>query len=109
MTGEVQTGRQPAAAETLLEREVELSAVAGLLERAGTGRGGFMLFEGPAGMGKSALVDRAAGLAREAGFDVLRARGHELERAFGWGVARALLEPWLASATEAEREELLAG
>ena len=39
---------------------------------------------------------------------MLRARGHELERAFGWGVARSLFEAPLAR-RRAERDELLAG
>ena len=40
---------------------------------------------------------------------MLRARGHELERAFGWGVARSLLEASLAPPRSAERADLLSG
>src|SRR5215208_4160920 len=93
----------------LLEREVELGVLADLFERAAAGRGGLVLLEAPAGVGKSALLERAAGLARERGLGVLRARGHELERAFGWGVARSLFETSLAARSEAERDELLGG
>ena len=93
-----------AATVTLLEREAELGALAELCERAAGGRGGLMVVEGPPGVGKSALLDRASALARERGLVVLRARGHELERAFGWGVARALIEASLEDAPE-----LLAG
>ena len=52
-------------------------------------QGGLALVEGPPGVGKSALLERAA---RDQAGAVLWARGHELERAFGWGVARSLLE-----------------
>ena len=87
---------------TPLEREVELAAIAALVEDASQGRGGLWFLEGPPGMGKSTLLEHAAELARDHGLAVLRARGHELERAFGWGVARSLFE---ASVDE----ELLSG
>src|SRR3954447_16622721 len=109
MAAEAQTSRGRAAAGVLLEREVELAVLVELFERAAGGDGGLVLVEGPPGLGKSALLERAAGLARERGLVVLRGRGHELERAFGWGVVRALLEAWLAALPELEREELLAG
>ena len=67
----------------LLEREVELGALAELFEHAAGGLGGLVLVEGPAGVGKSALLERATGLACARGLGVLRARGHELECAFG--------------------------
>ena len=97
---------EPAVHE-LLERELELELVAALVEAAGRGRGGLVLFEGSPGVGKTALIERATAIAREQGFAVLRARGHELERAFGWGVARSLLE--LPLARDPERDDLLAG
>src|SRR3954453_18154911 len=109
MAAEAQTSRGRAAAGVLLEREVERAVLVELFERAAGGDGGLLLVEGPPGVGKSALLERAAGLARERGLVVLRGRGHELERAFGWGVVRALLEAWLAALPELEREELLAG
>jgi hypothetical protein len=40
---------------------------------------------------------------------VLRARGGELERDFGFGVVRQLFEPVLAAASAAERAEWLEG
>ena len=43
------------------------------------------------------------------GLAVLHARGGELERDFGFGVVRQLLEPRLAGAGESERAELFAG
>ena len=84
------------AVHELLERELELELVAALLEATGRGHGGLLLLEGSPGVGKSALIEHATAIARERGLAVLRARGHELERAFGWGVARSLLELPLA-------------
>ena len=52
-----------------------------------------MVVEGPPGIGKTALVAAAREWARAAGLRTLAARGTELERAFGFGVARQLLEP----------------
>ena len=90
--------------QTLLERERELAAVDGLLER-----GGVVLLEGKAGIGKTALVEEACRRAGGLGRDVLRARGSDLETAFAFGVVRQLFERRLASAPESERDELLAG
>ena len=87
----------------LLERERELGALSDLLAAAERGHGGLVQVEGPPGVGKSALIEHVAALARERGLPVLRARGHELERAYGWGVARSLLE------AAAQRDDLLAG
>src|SRR5690242_15890257 len=87
----------------LLEREADLAALDELFERTLGGQGGLLLFEAPPWMGKSALLGEAVARGRAAGLSVVRARGHELERAFAWGVARALLEPLL------DDPELLAG
>ena len=90
--------------EKLLERERELLAVDGLLER-----GGVLLVEGRAGIGKTALLQEACGRAADLGREVLRARGSELEAGFAFGVVRQLFERRLATAEEAERAALLAG
>ena len=47
--------------------------------------------------------------ARRSGYEVLRARGSELEAGFAFGVVRQLFERRLASAGGDEREALLAG
>lgn len=95
--------------EDLVEREAELREAADLLGAANTGAGGAVLVEGPAGIGKSALIrairERAAG----EGFSVLAGRGAALEREFSFGVVRQLFEPALATAKGPEREALLAG
>jgi DNA-binding CsgD family transcriptional regulator len=65
--------------------------------------------EGPAGIGKTALLAAAAGVPAGKGFRWLRARGGELEREFAFGVVRQLVEPVLAGAPEEERARLLEG
>ena len=64
----------------LLERERELAAIASGLDDAVAGRGGLLLVEGPAGIGKSALVARAREAAHERNVAVAVARASELER-----------------------------
>ncbi len=67
------------------------------------------MVEGPAGIGKTALLTVARDVAEAAGFKVLRARGAELEREFAFGVVRQLVEPVVAGASEEERSQLLDG
>jgi len=98
--------REPSA---LLEREGELELVERLLAGAAEGRGSLLLLEGAAGIGKSRLLGAARARAETLGFQVLRARGGELEREFSHGVVRQLYEPPLAAATEEGRARLLAG
>ena len=96
-----------AATKRLLERAEELAQVESALAEARSGRGTFMVIEGPAGIGKTALLAAARTAAADAGMRVLRARGAELEREFAFGVVRQLFEPQLADASELERAELL--
>jgi DNA-binding CsgD family transcriptional regulator len=93
----------------LLERDAELAALGAACESASHGDGRLVLVEGAAGIGKSALLARAADLAVERGLQVLRARGSELESDFAFGVIRQLYEPVLARASAAEQTVLLAG
>jgi DNA-binding CsgD family transcriptional regulator len=93
----------------LLERSGELAVVGAVLERCVAGAGGVLVVEGPAGIGKTALLDSTHALAREAGIRVLSARGGELEREFAHAVVRQLFEPALASTDERERAVLLGG
>ena len=90
----------------LVERELEVAAIGVALEYAATD-GRVVLIKGPAGIGKTRLLDV---LRREAtGFDVLGARGGVLERDVAFGVVRQLLEPLLARAAPGDRDALLAG
>jgi DNA-binding CsgD family transcriptional regulator len=89
----------------LRERERDLAAVEELLGQ----RGGVLLIEGRAGVGKTSLVEVACLRAGELGHEVVRARGSELESGFAFGVVRQLFERRLAAAGEGERAGLLAG
>ena len=93
----------------LLEREGELAELERLVDAVAAGSGGLVWLEGPAGIGKSCLLDVGLQGAAERGVTVLDARGGELEREFPFGVVRQLFEPRLAAATEEERGELLGG
>ena len=97
------------AASDLLEREGELAQLGALIEAARDGAGRFVLVEGGAGIGKTRLLTAAREQGREAGMDVLHARGGELEREFAYGIVRQLFEPALAGAKERSRAELLSG
>ncbi len=94
---------------SLLEREAELQLVERLLAGVREQRGALVLFEGPAGIGKTRLLGAARELAGAQGFQVLRARGGELEREFPYGVVRQLFESPVTDAGKHERAELLAG
>jgi DNA-binding CsgD family transcriptional regulator len=67
------------------------------------------LIQGPAGCGKTSLLEALSADARDLGVMVLSARGAELERPFPFGVVRQLFEPELLAAREAKRRQLLAG
>jgi predicted ATPase len=76
----------------LVEREREVAQLAALVDAVPSGEGRAILIEGPAGIGKSALLAQARQRAVESGSLVLAARGSELEREFPFGVVRQLLE-----------------
>jgi DNA-binding CsgD family transcriptional regulator len=92
----------------LVERELELEKVERLLAGARAGSGGGLVFEGPAGIGKSSLLAATRTAAGEE-LRVLSARGGELERELPFGIVRQLLEPVVVANDAEEREALLAG
>jgi DNA-binding CsgD family transcriptional regulator len=91
----------------LLERSEELGRIESALAQARSGRGTFSVIEGPAGIGKTALLAAARAAAAASGMRVLRSRGTELERDFAFGVVRQLFEPPLAASSELERADLM--
>ena len=97
------------AATALLERDAELERLSEAIEAALGGRGSTVAIEGPAGIGKSALLAEAAEIAQVRGMRALVARGGELEREFPYGVVRQFFEPALTAATPRSRKRLLAG
>src|SRR6478752_9234814 len=99
------SGEQP----LLFEREDDLAALDAALTEAVAGTGGVLLIEGPAGIGKTVLLEALRRRASAAKMTVLAARGGELERGFGFGIVCQLLEVALIGADAAERDRLLAG
>jgi DNA-binding CsgD family transcriptional regulator len=69
----------------LVGRDDELSAIGRLVGLVGAGPGATLLLAGEAGVGKSALLDRAVQIARRSGLAILRAEciRFEMSRAFG--------------------------
>ena len=99
----------------LFERETELAALSQALAAARSGAGGLVVFEGPAGIGKSRLLAEARAMADTLGMAVLSARGIDLERDAPFGIAADLFaavlrDGGLARAEPAgERARLLSG
>lgn len=83
----------------LIGREEQLARVRELL----TAGAGMLVFEGPPGSGKTALLAAAEKLAEAAGLPVASARAHPLKGDFTFGVVRQLFEPLLAALPEEER------
>ncbi len=61
----------------LLERDIELAAIGGLIDVAPNG-GRLLAIEGPSGIGKTALISAAKAMGQVAGMRVLHARGLRL-------------------------------
>ena len=93
----------------LLERDAELSAIDRLIDRTAQGEGAVVVIEGPAGIGKSALIEHTVESADRAAMDYRRARGSELESDYAYGIVRELFESLLAALPADEREHLFSG
>jgi predicted ATPase len=93
--------------EALVGRDADLAELAALLDRTRQGDGGVAFFEGPVGIGKTALLD--AGAAMASGMRVLRGRCGEVERDLSFGLVRDLFEPLLRSASPSDRRRWLSG
>ncbi|MET8677141.1 AAA family ATPase [Streptomyces sp. NPDC004647] len=70
-------------------------------------RGGLLAFTGPAGGGKTTLLDEVRRLAAERDCTGLFAKGGEQEHGLAFHVVRQLFQPLLASYAESERREML--
>jgi DNA-binding CsgD family transcriptional regulator len=102
--------REPAPTppgEEIVDRDRELLALRTALTEAMAGQGRLALIEGPAGIGKTRLLQEVRRLAAAEGARVLTARGSQLERAFGFGAVRQLFETTLAD--PGDRADLLRG
>ncbi|MFC9582002.1 AAA family ATPase [Streptomyces yangpuensis] len=93
----------------LYERDAEMDALTSLVARTGSGRGGFVAVEGPAGIGKSSLLAQVRTVAASSAHRVVAARGSELEHEFSFGIVRQLFEPLLTAAEPEQRGQLLSG
>lgn len=93
----------------LVEREPEMTRISRLLDAATGGRGGVLLLEGPAGIGKTALLRWVRATAASRGSTVLAARATELEQEFAYGVVRQLFEPCVVGATPDRAAAILEG
>ncbi|GHH40252.1 ATP-binding protein [Lentzea cavernae] len=87
----------------LVERDAETAVLRAAVAAVARGRGGVVVVDASAGMGKTALLRRVRASAVDAGVVVLSARGAELERDFAFGVVRQLLEPALPAEVEQRR------
>lgn len=91
------------AAATLIERTFELEVLGGAVAGLAGSHGAVVVLDGPAGLGKTVLLDHATALAADAGCLVRRAAPGPLERHFPFGVVRALLEAPVRGASAARR------
>ena len=98
-----------AAGSPLLEREAELELLERAVAEVEAVDGRVVAIEGGGGIGNTRLLAAARRHAEAEGFEVLTARGSELEQGFAFGIVRQLFEPVVASASAAERAQLLAG
>lgn len=93
----------------VVDREPELTALRGALQRARTGCGQLVMVEGAAGTGKSTLLKQTAAMVGADDLVLLSARGGELERDYPFGVIRQLFEPMLCQRDQRDRARLLSG
>ena len=97
------------AVPTLLERSHELATLESAVGAAERGEGAMITVTGRAGLGKTRLLEAALEAAGTAGLRCTRARGGELERDLGWGVAVDVIEGLIGDLEPDERATLLSG
>jgi predicted ATPase len=90
----------------LLEREHETQVLEDALAQVvSTGSGRMLLVEGDDGLGKTRLLRHLRDTAVGSGRAVLSARATALERSFGFGVVRQLLESPTAGEAQSESDD----
>jgi DNA-binding CsgD family transcriptional regulator/tetratricopeptide (TPR) repeat protein len=90
------------------ERTEELQRLEARIESARAGVGGAVVIDGPAGIGKTTMLDRTIEVARRLGLRRLLARAGQLERDLGWNLVRQLFAS-VIGASVADRKRLLRG
>ncbi|MET0694050.1 MAG: AAA family ATPase [Propionibacteriaceae bacterium] len=103
------TDRVRAGGPRLLERQTELRQIDAAHEALTAGRGSVLVVEGPAGIGKSALIAAGRERLRRGGVRVAAAEAGEVETDFSYGVVRQLFEPVFRTCSAAERARFLDG
>jgi DNA-binding CsgD family transcriptional regulator len=93
----------------LKERAEELATIDALCRNARQGSGSALIVEGPAGIGKTELLNATRDTAHRHGLGVLSAVGGELERDHPFGIVRQLLERRVLGASDKERRSILRG
>lgn len=83
---------RPRTPDGLVDRERELALLGSKLDDLQDGRGGCVLVEGPAGIGKTRLLDELRKLAVADGMTIRSARSSALEQGFDYGVVRQLFD-----------------
>ncbi|MFA9430027.1 AAA family ATPase [Egicoccus sp. AB-alg2] len=91
-------GQTAATPSPLVGRRRELAVIDRLVERLQGGTGTTVVVDGPAGSGRSAVLEAAAEAASTRAIGVLRARGVPLGAPPSYGIVRELLEPALRAA-----------
>ena len=81
---------RPRTPDGLVDRDREMGLLRSRLDELTDGTSGCVLVEGPAGIGKTRLLDELRRLAVAAGVWVRSARSSALEQDFEWGVVRQL-------------------
>ncbi|WP_157121988.1 ATP-binding protein [Nocardia miyunensis] len=94
---------------SLIERQTDLAKMREVLDEVASGRGRVVVLDAPSGAGKTALLNEARARVVNADMQVLYATGSELEVEYPFGVALDLIEGWLVNASDAQREQLMAG
>lgn len=93
----------------LVDREHETSILTEKIDDLTRGISGFHLIEGPAGIGKTALLRYSERYAQRIGMHVLPARASDLERDINFGLIQQLFDHILIKADPDERRRLFAG
>ena len=83
---------RPRTPDGLVDRDREMAVLDTMVADLAEGAPGCLLIEGPAGIGKTRLLDEARRLAVAAGVPVRSARSSALEQGFDFGVVRQLLD-----------------
>ena len=80
-----------AASQALFGRDTEIASITAFLGRESQSDVGALILSGDAGVGKSALLDEAAGSAAASGYTVIRTAGAEAESEMGFAALTAVV------------------